>query len=217
MAYIRANLFYEREQWRKPLMLAAGLHVLLALVIVALGYFLQPRGGSNWGANEGEAVSAQLVTAASIPIPHPEEAKDNIVATENKGVTKTVPQPKPVETEDGISIQGKVIPHKIDKVVTPPNIKPHPVPTPEDTAVPYGEGGPVTGPFGNFSAANTKGGFSTQNADFGSRFAFYVKQVNDKVKRSRRIGSEPAPIAARPSGLLCPTSRPPPPIRNLPR
>ena len=177
MAYIRANLFYEREQWRKPLMLAAGLHVLLALVIVALGYFLQPRGGSN----EGEAVSAQLVTAASIPIPHPEEAKDNIVATENKGVTKTVPQPKPVETEDGISIQGKVIPHKIDKVVTPPNIKPHPVPTPEDTAVPYGEGGPVTGPFGNFSAANTKGGFSTQNADFGSRFAFYVKQVNDKV------------------------------------
>jgi len=177
MAYIRANLFYEREQWRKPLMLSAGLHVLLALVIVALGYFLQPRGGSN----EGEAVSAQLVTAASIPIPHPEEAKDNIVATENKGVTKTVPQPKPVETEDGISIQGKVIPHKIDKVVTPPNIKPHPVPTPEDTAVPYGEGGPVTGPFGNFSAANTKGGFSTQNADFGSRFAFYVKQVNDKV------------------------------------
>src|SRR5437016_1599871 len=117
MAYIRANLFYEREQWRKPLAIAAGLHVLLALAIVALGYILQPRGGSNWGTNEGEAVSAQLVTAASVPIPHPEEAKNNIVATENKGITQTVPQPKPVETEDAIPIAGKVVPHKIDKVV----------------------------------------------------------------------------------------------------
>jgi protein TonB len=181
MAYIRANLFYEREPWQKSVAVAAGLHVLLAVVVVVLGFVLQPRSGSNWGANEGEAVSAQLVTAASIPIPHPEEAKNNIVATENKGVTQTVPQPKPVETEDGISIQGKVIPHKIEKAVTPPNIKPHPVPTPEDTAVPYGEGGPVSGPFGNFSASNTKGGFSMQNADFGSRFAYYVQAVNQKV------------------------------------
>jgi protein TonB len=183
MAYIRANLFYEREQWRKPLMLAAGLHVLLALAIVALSYILQPRAGSNWGTNEGEAVSAQLVSAAAVPIPHPEESP-NIVATENKGVTQTVPQPKPVETEDGISIQGKVIPRKVDKVITPPNIKPHPVPTPEDTAVPYGEGGPVTGPFGTFSAANAKGGFSMQNADFGSRFAYYVRLVNEKVSNN---------------------------------
>src|SRR5258708_36157986 len=129
-------------------MLAAGLHVLLALVIVALSYILQPRGGSNWGTNEGEAVSAQLVSAAAVPIPHPQESQ-NIVATENKGVTQTAPQPKPVETEDGISIPGKVIPHKVDKVVTPPNVKPHPVPTPEDTAVPNADGGPVSGPYGS--------------------------------------------------------------------
>jgi protein TonB len=183
MAYIRANLFYEHEKWRKWVAIAAGLHLLLALIIVAASYIPGWRQGSTWGANEGEAVSAQLVSAASIPIPHPEESK-NIVATENKGVTQTLPQPKPVETEDGISIPGKVIPRKVEKVVTPVNTKPRPVPTPEDTAVPYGEGGPVTGPYGAFSAANTKGGFSLQNADFGSRFAYYVQAVNNKVSNN---------------------------------
>ena len=29
MAYVRANLFYEREQWRKPLLLSVGFHGLL--------------------------------------------------------------------------------------------------------------------------------------------------------------------------------------------
>src|SRR5882724_2160183 len=109
MAYIRANLFYEREQWRRPLAVAAALHVLLALVIVAAGYlpFFAPH-GSDWGTNQGEAVSAQLVTAAAVPIPHPQEETNNIVATENKGVTQSVPQPKPVEEPDALPIQGKV-------------------------------------------------------------------------------------------------------------
>src|SRR5580765_8167608 len=163
MAYVRANLFYEREQWKKPVLLSMGFHALLVAAIFAAGYVMSAHGTANdWGIHEGDAVTAQLVSA-SIPIPKQEQS-DNIVANESKGVTQTVPQPKPVETDDGISIPGKVIPPKITKAVTPTNIKPHPVPTPEDTAVPYGEGGPVSGPFGNFSASNTKGGFSMQNA-----------------------------------------------------
>jgi protein TonB len=181
MAYVRANLFYEREQWRKPLLLSVGFHGLLVLAIVGLGYVMQPRATSNWGMKEGEAVSAELVNSASIPLPHPEETK-SIVATENKGVTQTLPQPKPVETEDGISIKGKVTPPKhIDKPVPPAHVTPHPLPTPVDTAVPYGEGGPVSGPYGSFSTASAKGGFSFQNADFGSRFSWYVQNVNRVV------------------------------------
>lgn len=181
MAYVRANLFNEREQWKKPLVLSAGFHALLVVSIVVVGLLMQPRNVNNWGSNNGEAVSATLVSASALPIPHQEQS-NNIVANESKGVTQTQPQPKPVETQDGISIPGKVVPPKPQKTVTASNVRPpHPVPTPEDTAVPYGEGGPVSGPFGAFTAPHTQGGFSFQNADFGSRFAYYVRQVNQRV------------------------------------
>ena len=123
---------------------------------------MHPHGNaSDWGTNGGEAVEAQLVSA-SIPIPHQEQS-ENIVANESKGVTQTQPQPKPVETEDGIAIKGKVVPPKhIDKPVPPTHATPRPVPTPVDTAVPYGEGGPVSGPYGQYDRANYKGGFSFQ-------------------------------------------------------
>jgi periplasmic protein TonB len=178
-------MFYEREEWKKPLLISVGFHVFLALTIFASGYILWQRGNSNWGANNGSAVSAELVTSASIPLPHT-EVSENIVANENKGVTQTVPQPKAVETEDGISIPGKVIPpKKIDRPQPQTRVQPaRPVPTPVETAVPYGEGGPVSGPYGNFNTSSTKGGFSFQNADFGSRFSWYVQNVNRIVSNN---------------------------------
>lgn len=182
MAYVRANLFYEREKWRTPLLLSVGFHGFLVLSIVIAGFVIQPRGNTNWGTNQGSAVEAQLVSAA-IPIPHPQEQTQNIVANESKGVTETQPQPKPVETEDGISIKGKVTPKKIDKPAPPPtHVQPRPVPTPVDTAVPYGEGGPVSGPYGNFAAPNTKGGFSVQDASFGNKYGWYIDVIRRKVQ-----------------------------------
>src|SRR5262249_37436667 len=136
-----------------------------------------------WGTNSGDAVEAQLVSAA-IPIPHQEQSQ-NIVANESKGVTQTEPQPKPVETEDGISIPGKVIPPKktLDQPAPPPTrTTPRPAPTPEETAVPYGEGGPVTGPYGNFAAPNTKGGFSVKDAAFGNKYGWYIDVIRREVQ-----------------------------------
>ncbi len=185
MPYVRANLFYERESWKKPLTWSVVFHGLLVVSIVITGFLYSHRPANQWGMNNGEAVTATLVSAAPIPIaPHTEES-NNIVANDSKGVTETRPQPKPAETEDGISIPGKVKQPKTTKTVTPPNAKPpRPVPTPEDTAVPYGDRGPVSGPFGAFTAPNTQGGFSFQNADFGSRFSYYVRQVNQIVSRN---------------------------------
>ena len=184
MAYVRANLFYEREQWRKPLLLSVGFHGMLVLAIFGLGYVMNSHGSANdWGIHEGDAVTAQLVSA-SIPIPKQEQS-ENIVANESKGVTKTVPQPKPVETEDGVSIPGKVLPKKtIDLPVTPTHVQPRPVPTPVDTAVPYGEGGPVSGPYGAVTTANYKGGFSFQNANFGGKYGWYVDGVKRRVQQN---------------------------------
>jgi len=186
MAYTRANLFYEREQWKKPLIFSVGFHAALVIAIALTGYLMQPRAVNNWGINNGDAVNATLVSAAALPIPHAEET-NNIVANPSKGVTQTIPQPKPVETDDGITIPGKVTKPKPQpqKPLTATTIKPpRPVPTPEDTAVPYGEGGPVSGPYGSFTAPHTQGGFSFQNADFGTRFAYYVQRVNQTVSRN---------------------------------
>ena len=185
MAYVRANLFYERESWKKPITLSLTFHGLLVVSILVVAYIYGHQTVNTWGTNNGQAVQATLVSASSLPIPHA-EATNNIVANESKGVTQTIPQPKPVETQDGISIPGHVTkPKPQKKVVTPPTPPhPRPVPTPEDTAVPYGEGGPVSGPYGAFTAPHTQGGVSFQNADFGSRFAYYVRQVNQTVSRN---------------------------------
>jgi protein TonB len=184
MAYVRANLFYEREQWRKPLLLSVAFHGLLVMVIAGWGFVMQSHSTANdWGIKQGDAVTAQLVSA-SIPIPKAEQS-DNIVANESKGVTQTVPQPKPVETDDGISIPGKVTPpKKVEKPVQQARVQPpRPVPTPE-TAVPYGEGGPVSGPYGSVTTASYKGGFSFQNADFGGKYGWYVDGVKRRVQQN---------------------------------
>jgi periplasmic protein TonB len=183
MAYARANMFYERESWRKPLALSLGFHALVALTIFVMGFVMQPSGKSDWGQVGGDTVNAQLVSSAPIPIPKPDTQTENIVANESKAVTQTPPKPKATETEDGVTIPGQVTKPKIDKAVTPANVRPHPMPTPE-TAVPYGEGGPVSGPYGVFTAPNTKGGFSFQNANFGSKYGWYVDVVRRKVQNN---------------------------------
>jgi protein TonB len=181
VATTRPNLFLEKERWSKPLMLSLCFHALLGVSIFALGFVLEPSGRSDWGNNPGDAVVAQLVSGAPIPIPKPDVPTENIVANESKGVTQTVPQPRPVETTDGITIPGHVIKPKAEKVVTATNIKPHPIPTPE-TAVPYGEGGAARGPYSSFSAPNTSGGVSAENSNFGGKYAWYVDAVKRTVK-----------------------------------
>jgi protein TonB len=187
MAEVRANLFYEREEWKTPLLISVAFHAALVLGGLGLGYVMQPHSTSNWGTNSGDAVEAQLISSAPIPIPKPQEPTNNIVANDNKGVTQTQPQPKEVETDDGITIKGKPLPKKtIDKPITATHTPPRPVPTPVETAVPNGEGGPVSGPYGSFSAPNTKGGVSVQEASFGDKYPFYIKQIRDAVQRNWR-------------------------------
>jgi periplasmic protein TonB len=186
MAYVRANLFYEREQWKKPLLLSAAFHLGLVAAGVGLSFVMNAHSSKNdWGINEGDAVTAQLVSA-SIPIPKTEQS-DNIVANESKGITETQPQPKPVEKDaDALPIPGKVVPPKktIDKPAPPTHVPPRAVPTPVETAVPYGEGGPVSGPYGAVSTNAYKGGFSFQNADFGGKYGWYVDGVKRRVQQN---------------------------------
>ena len=50
--------------------------------------------------------------------------------------------------------------------------------------MPYGEGGPVSGPYGSVTTATYKGGFSFQNADFGGKYGWYVDGVKRRVQQN---------------------------------
>jgi protein TonB len=192
---MRAGIFEEREKWSGAMLLSAGLHIGLAIVVFVTAWFASPR-GDNWGGTStGEAVNASLVS--SVPLPAPQQATENILANESKGLSETTPQTV-VQPPDAIPIPDRQTKKKPEHTaVTNANVKP-PMNPPKDNVVPYGQGGPVSGPYGSFTASNAKGGFSFQGGDFGSRFGWYVQQVNRTVSNNwHRTEVDPSVITAK--------------------
>ena len=69
--------------------------------------------------------------------------------------------------------------------------KPQPEPVVEaDNQVPFGQGGPVSGPYGNFNANGAKGGFGFTGGggDFGSRYAWYVRALEYGLPPTAGLG-----------------------------
>jgi periplasmic protein TonB len=179
-----ADIFFEHDRWARPLAWSVGLHVgITAALLIYSTFFSGPR-GEGWGAGGGgEAIGATLVS--TVPLPAKAAAAQNVLANESKGITKS--QPKPVENEpDAIAIQAKNAKIKPKKTPTVTKEKPQPEPEEETNQVAFGEGGPVSGPYGTFSAAGAKGGFGFTGGggDFGSRFAWYVQGVQRKVSEN---------------------------------
>src|SRR6516162_9866801 len=150
------NIYLEREPWGRFFTWSLILHGLL-FCSIALYIYIHARlvsHGENWGNIEfGEAMSATLVSRAAVPLPPPTEQTENIVANESKGLTES--QPKAVEQQpEALPIPDRTIPKKPEQRTSP--VKPR-TPPPEDNRVPFGQGGPVSGPNGVFTANNIKG------------------------------------------------------------
>ena len=177
------NIYLEREPWRGFLTWSAGLHVALFGSIIIYSAIIGSRHGENWGSTEfGDAMSATLVSRAPVPLPAPAEQTQNLVANESKGLTES--QPKAVEQQpEALPIPDRNAKKKPEQRTSPE--KPR-TPPPEDNRVPFGQGGPVSGPYGVFTANNAKGGFSFTGAagDFGSQFGWYVDVVRRKVSEN---------------------------------
>jgi len=178
---MQADLFNEHEDWKRPVAVSAGLHVLVAVALIVSTYLSGPR-GQSWGeSSSGSAVNANLVS--SIPLPHPQEPTQNILANDSKGQTQSVPQQTVEEKTNAVPIPETSPKHRIDRTpVTPTQQNPRPTPVPQDNRIPFVQGGPVSGPYATFSASHATGGVAVQNAgDFGSRFSYYVNLVSSKV------------------------------------
>jgi len=176
-----AEIFFEHDRWGRNLAWSAGLHVAVAGCIVFSGFIIAGNRGSNWGSGGGgDAMGVTLVS--SVPLPANSQSQ-NVLANESKGLTQSLP--KPAEKEpDAIPIAGKNA-----KLKPKPRTSESQKAQPQEEAsnvVPFGEGGPVSGPYGSFNAGGAKGGFGFTGGggDFGSRYAFYVQQVRNKVSEN---------------------------------
>jgi protein TonB len=177
-----ADIFFEHSEWRKPLTWSALLHVTVAGAILA--YSVVHSGPTEmWGGGGGgDAMGVSLVS--NIPLPSNNAPTQNVLASESKGITKSQPKPE-VTDQNAIPIADKTSKRKPKKTTTETQKKPEP----EEEAsnvVPFGEGGPVSGPYGMFSAGGAKGGFGFTGGggDFGNKYAWYVQTVQRKVSQN---------------------------------
>jgi periplasmic protein TonB len=180
-----AEIFFEHDRWGRNLSWSLALHLAVAGGIVAYAVVAPSNSGQGWGAGGGgDAMGVTLVS--TVPLPANPVQTQNVLANDSKGLTQS--QPKPVEKEP----EAIAIPDQNAK--TKPKPKPSatqkkPQPEPEEVAdnvVPFGQGGPVSGPYGTFSANNAKGGFGFTGGggDFGTRYAWYVRVVQQKVSEN---------------------------------
>ena len=170
------EIFLEHEPWRKPLTWSAALHVAVAGLIILYSLVAHSGPGSSWGAGGGGgAIGVSLVS--TVPLPASEVQTQNVLANESKGLSKTLPREVEKEPE-AIPISGKQAKKKPKPVTTASNEKPQPAEE-ESNVAPFGEGGPVSGPYGAFNAGGAHGGFGFTGGgrDFGDRYAWYVRVV----------------------------------------
>ncbi|HET9409953.1 MAG TPA: TonB family protein [Candidatus Sulfotelmatobacter sp.] len=177
-----AEIFFEHDRWGRALAWSAGLHVAITAGLIGYAAIMSSPSGSGWGAGGGgEAIGATLVS--TVPLPANPTQTQNVLANESKGLTKS--EPKVQEKEpDAIPIQGKNAKIKPKKPPTPTKKEiAKAEPEEESNQVAFGEGGPVSGPYGTFSAAGAKGGFGITGGtgDFGTKYAWYVRVIQQKV------------------------------------
>jgi periplasmic protein TonB len=180
-----ADIYFEHDRWGRALGWSVGLHVGVVAFLLAYSAVFLGTSGAGWGAGgTGDAMGVTLVS--TVPLPANPVQTQNVLANQSKGVTQSQPkieQPAP----DAIEIQGKttkIKPKKKQETVT--KEKPQPAPEEETNQVAFGEGGPVSGPYGTFSAAGAKGGFGITGSggDFGTRYAWYVRVIQQKVSEN---------------------------------
>ena len=175
------------------------LHAAVALLLVGWAYF--SHAGQHWGAADATAGSIQATMVSAIPLPSKQPTdQNNVLATERPSPAPAPPAPAAVQTPkaDEIPIPTKQVkPPPTPKVAEKTNPAPapkviakntpatnpsmHPVPTQPTNKAVTGE---ATGLRIAMSSVQTRAGTSSVNVSdqaFGSRFAYYVQQITQKV------------------------------------
>jgi protein TonB len=181
---ISLDIFDREERWRGPVITSAALHAALAASVITIA-IINGTPGDSWGGSQSgdSAIHATLVSNAAIPLPSTEAPKENVLATESKGLSKPEPVEKVIEPK-AIPIPDTIQKTKPAPIHRDTIQKPKPVET-ASNVVPYGEGGPVSGPYTMFKSDTGSGGMQFGTAgSFGSRYSWYVDAVRRKISEN---------------------------------
>jgi protein TonB len=183
-----ADIYADEHQWTAPLAWSTVFHAVLFSSMFLYAAVFGGTHGENWGGagGGGGAMSATLVSNAAIPLPAPQEQTENVLANESKGLTESVPKEQETPAPEAIPIPDKTT-KQVNERAKP--TEPPKKPQQQQVAtnqIPFGQGGPVSGPYGVFNANGAKGGFGFTGGggDFGSRYGWYVDVVRRKVSEN---------------------------------
>ena len=160
-----------------------ALHGALAALLV--GWVYLAHSGQTWGDAHSTAGAIQATMVSDIPLPPKQPTNpDNVLATDTPSPAPVAPAPKTIEVPKPEAIPiptAKAKPAKTaDKTAPAPPL--HPQQTKIDpTKAQSGEAGGLR--IAMSSTQNKAGTFSvtTQDSAFGTRFAYYVQQITQKV------------------------------------
>jgi protein TonB len=180
-----AEIFFEHDNWGRSLSWSAGFHLAITGVILLYSVVFTGSRAEGWGSGGGGSAIGVTVVS-SVPLPATPAPTQNVLANESKGLTKSEPKVEEEKEPDAIEIQGKNSKIKPKKETTPTKEKTKPAPEQQTNQVAFGEGGPVSGPYGTFDAGGAKGGFGVTGGggDFGTRFGWYVQVIQKKVSEN---------------------------------
>src|ERR1700722_3929331 len=150
-----AEIFFEHDRWGHNVAWSVGLHLAVAGAIMLYATVVTGGRRDTWGiGGTGEAMGVTLVS--TVPLPANATETQNVLANESKGITQSLPKAVEEEKEpEAIPIPDKTT--KTKPKTSSTHRKPVTEPVEEATnVVPFGEGGPVSGPYGIFSAGGAK-------------------------------------------------------------
>ena len=150
-----AEIFFEHDRWGRNLAWSAALHIAIAASIILYAVFGPGGHGGTWGAGGGgDAMGVTLVN--SVPLPARSVQTQNVLANESKGLTQSLPKTEE-KAPEAIPIPDKNAKTKPKPRISESHQKAQPQPVDEaSNVVPFGEGGPVSGPYGSFAAGGAK-------------------------------------------------------------
>ena len=144
-----ADIFFEHDRWGRNLGWSVALHIAFAGFVVLYTVVVPGGRGGTWGAGGGgDAIGVTLIS--TVPLPASPVETQNVSANESKGLSQSLPKVEEKEPE-AIPIPDKNAKKK-PKQTSATQRKPQPEPEEASNVVPFGEGGPVSGPYGIFNA-----------------------------------------------------------------
>ena len=180
---------------------AVALHALLAVGLIAAAYFGHSS-SERWGENQASVGAIQASMVSAIPLPsHAKPVEKQVLASENENQAPLPPpkeatQPPPRPTDILIKAKppapAKPAPSHTEAPVKPqprsspseaPPVK-HPQPAPPTPKAQTGETTATQLPEAISQMKNGTATATVQDRTFGSRYAYYLRLVSQKVSQN---------------------------------